>query len=55
VREPTSSPPRRLRPQFRRPTSPAIRAWLKYGITLAQVADACRVPITEIKRLLGES
>ena len=32
-----------------------IRAWLKYGMTITQVADAYRVPITEIKRLLGKA
>ncbi|MGH7088060.1 MAG: hypothetical protein ACREFQ_04095, partial [Stellaceae bacterium] len=32
-----------------------IRAWLKYGMTIAQVAEAYRVPITEIKRLLGKA
>jgi hypothetical protein len=32
-----------------------IRAWLKYGMTLAQVADSYRLPITEIKRLISES
>jgi hypothetical protein len=31
-----------------------IRAWLKYGMTVAQVADAYRVPIPEIKHLLGK-
>jgi hypothetical protein len=31
-----------------------IRTWLKYGMTIAQVADAYRVPITEIKRLLDK-
>jgi hypothetical protein len=31
-----------------------IRVWLKYGMTIAQVAQAYRVPITEIKRLLGK-
>jgi hypothetical protein len=31
-----------------------IRVWLKYGMTIAQVADAYRIPITEIKRMLGK-
>jgi hypothetical protein len=31
-----------------------IRAWMKYGMTIAQIADTYRVPITEIKRLLGK-
>jgi hypothetical protein len=50
-------------PAPRAPAAPAsippphvarIRAWLKYGMTIAQVAEAYRVPITEIKRLLGK-
>jgi hypothetical protein len=31
-----------------------IRSWLRYGMTIAQVAKAYRVPVTEIKRLLGK-
>ena len=46
-----------------KPTAPAsippphvarIRSWLKYGMTIAQVAEAYRIPITEIKRLLSK-
>jgi hypothetical protein len=31
-----------------------IRAYLKYGMTIAQVAEAYRVPISEIERILGK-
>jgi hypothetical protein len=29
-----------------------IRAWLKYGMTAAQVADTCGVTASEVERVL---
>jgi hypothetical protein len=50
------SPPRALTPpaSIPPPHVARIRAWLKYGMTIAQVAEAYRIPVTEIKRLLGK-
>src|SRR5271170_670065 len=30
-----------------------IRAWVKYGMTLAQVAEVYKVPVSEITRIFG--
>ena len=32
-----------------------IRTWVKYGMTVAQVAEVCGVPVAEIERLLGKA
>ncbi len=32
-----------------------IRGWMKYGMTVAQVAEVCGVPIAEIERALRQS
>ena len=32
-----------------------IRSWLKYGMTMAQVAEIYRVPVDEITRIFGKS
>jgi hypothetical protein len=51
VANPEPSPPAAPVPP---PHVARIRSWLKYGMTIARVAEAYRVPITEIKRLLGK-
>ena len=54
VRAPTdalATPAAAIRP----PHVARIRAWLKSGMTIAQVANAYRIPLTEITRLLGKS
>ena len=45
-----ATPPAAIRP----PHVAHIRAWLKSGMTIAQVANAYRIPLTEITRLLGK-
>jgi hypothetical protein len=32
-----------------------IRSWVKYGMTLAQVAEVYKVPVDEIARIFGKS
>ena len=32
-----------------------IRSWVKYGMTLAQVAEVYKVPVGEIARIFGKS
>ena len=32
-----------------------IRSWVKYGMTLAQVAEVYKVPVGEIARICGKS
>jgi hypothetical protein len=32
-----------------------IRSWVKYGMTIAQVAEIYRVPVNEIARIFGKS
>lgn len=32
-----------------------IRAWVKYGMTVAQVAQVYGVPVSEIERILGKA
>jgi len=39
---------------IRPPHVARIRAWLKSGMTIAQVANAYRIPLTEITRLLDK-
>lgn len=64
-----SAPPPPVRPPVeaaatQEPTTPAsippphvarIRAWLKYGMSLAQVAEVYKVPVSEIARIFGKS
>jgi hypothetical protein len=46
-------------PEPRMPLPPAhfarIRSWVKYGMTLAQVAEVYKVPVGEIARICGKS
>jgi hypothetical protein len=51
VRQPTPSPHRAA---IRPPHVARIRAWLKSGMTIAQVANAYRIPLTEVTRLLDK-
>ena len=45
------SPPREIpRSRFGR-----IRAWVKYGMTVAQVAQVYGVPVSEIEHILGKA
>jgi hypothetical protein len=39
---------------IRPPHVARIRAWLKSGMTIAQVANAYRIPLTEVTRLLDK-
>ena len=32
-----------------------VRSWVKYGMTLAQVAEIYRVPVDEVARIFGKS
>jgi len=32
-----------------------IRSWVKYGMTLAQVAEVYKIPVAEITRIFGKS
>jgi len=31
------------------------RAWVKYGMTVAQVAQVCGVPVSQIERIFGKA
>ena len=34
---------------------PRIRTWIKYGMSVAQVAQVCGVSASEIERILGKA
>ena len=54
-REATVSPKQRMTPEIPRSQIVRIRAWVKYGMTVGQVAEVCGVAVGEIERILRKA
>ena len=48
------SPEPQRKPAIPRSHFPRIRTWVKYGMTITEVAEVYRADIGEIKRILGK-